>query len=96
MVLPFRRFPHSADASSRTHTEDEPQRVKAVGGIGASTTISMVLGTVLGGVLAATGGLMLPLIAMPLMMLFGIIVLYRPLSTRIRWQPRGADHYFIL
>lgn len=58
-----------------THTEDEPQRVKAVGGIGASTTISMVLGTVLGGVLAATGGLMLPLIAMPLMMLFGIIVL---------------------
>ncbi|WP_168581440.1 MFS transporter [Gephyromycinifex aptenodytis] len=58
-----------------THTDTEAQRVKAVGGIGAVTGLSSILGAFIGGALAAIGGLMLPLIVMPFLMLIGIVVL---------------------
>lgn len=59
-----------------THTVTEAQRVKAVGGMGAITGLSSVVGAVVGGGLAALGGLMLPLTVMPLLMCAGIVVLW--------------------
>ncbi len=59
-----------------THTVTEAQRVKAVGGMGAVTGLSSVVGAMVGGGLAALGGLMLPLTVMPLLMCAGIVVLW--------------------
>ncbi|MDO5722192.1 MAG: MFS transporter [Actinomycetaceae bacterium] len=59
-----------------THTTTEAQRVKAVGGMGAVTGLSSVIGAVVGGSLAAIGGLMMPLTVMPLLMVAGVVVLW--------------------
>ena len=55
-----------------THTVTEAQRLKAVGGMGAVTGLSSVVGAMIGGALAAIGGLMLPLTVMPVLMLLAI------------------------
>ncbi|MGL5406661.1 MAG: MFS transporter [Propionibacteriaceae bacterium] len=58
-----------------THSNTEAERVKAVGAIGAVQGMSAILGSIFGGALAAIGGLLLPVMLMPLMMIMGIVLL---------------------
>ncbi|WP_222842254.1 MFS transporter [Boudabousia marimammalium] len=80
-----------------TQTETEAQRVKAVGGLGAVNGLASILGAVLGGGLAAIGGLMLPLIVTPLLMLAGLIVLvvfFKPAAQERQVEEPKSVSYF--
>ncbi|XCB28960.1 MFS transporter [Arcanobacterium hippocoleae] len=71
----------TAQAHLVTHIDSEVGRVKALGMIGAAQGIASVVGGIFGGILAALGGLLLPLAVMPAVMLIGIFVLifkFRP------------------
>lgn len=52
----------------------EDERVKLLGAAGAAQGLAVIVGTILGGVLAAIGGLLLPVTVMPLLMIAGIVV----------------------
>ncbi|MBB6335658.1 MFS transporter [Schaalia hyovaginalis] len=58
-----------------THTASENGRVKALGMIGAAQGVASIIGGIAGGALAAVGGLLLPLVVMPIVMLAGLIIL---------------------
>lgn len=62
----------------------EDERVKLLGAAGAAQGLAVIVGTILGGVLAAIGGLLLPVTVMPLLMIAGIVVVIvflRPQSS---------------
>lgn len=65
----------TAQAHLVTHTPSENGRVKAVGMIGAAQGIASIIGGLVGGGLAAVGGLLLPLWLMPVLMLGGVLLL---------------------
>lgn len=65
----------TAQAHLVTHTASENGRVKALGMIGAAQGMASIVGGVTGGVLAAAGGLLLPLVVMPVVMVIGLVVL---------------------
>ena len=74
----------TAQAHLVTHTTSEAGRVKAMGMIGAAQGMASIIGGIVGGGLAAIGGLLLPLAVMPVIMLMGIIVLgikFHPKNT---------------
>ncbi|MDO5285778.1 MAG: MFS transporter [Actinomycetia bacterium] len=75
----------TAQAYLVTRSSTEAQRIKVVGAVGAAQGLSAVTGAVLGGALAGAGGLLLPLIGMPVLMGAGLIVL------AARFRPQGAD-----
>lgn len=84
--------------SSQTHlvkqTTTEAQRVKAVGGLGAVNALSGVVGGLLGGALAAAGGLLLPLYVMPLLLAAGLVVLlvaFHPAQSDRRPERRSVS-----
>lgn len=58
-----------------THTASENGRVKALGMIGAAQGVASIIGGIAGGTLAALGGLLLPLLVMPIVMVAGLIIL---------------------
>ncbi|MCI6556250.1 MAG: MFS transporter [Schaalia hyovaginalis] len=58
-----------------THTASENGRVKALGMIGAAQGVASIIGGIAGGTLAAVGGLLLPLLVMPIVMVAGLIIL---------------------
>lgn len=80
---------------ARSPTESE--RVKAVGALGAVQGLSAIVGAILGGGLAALGGLLLPITVMPLAVLGGVIVLalkFRPQApTFLVEQPRSISYW---
>ena len=71
----------SIQAHLVAHTKCENGRVKALGMIGAANGLASIFGGVLGGALAALGGLMLPLAVMPVLLCASIIVL------RLKFHP---------
>lgn len=73
----------TAQAHLVTHTTSENGRVKALGMIGAAQGMASIVGGVVGGALAALGGLLLPLAVMPIIMLISILVL------AMKFAPRG-------
>lgn len=79
------------------HTEHELGRVKAVGMIGAAQGIASIIGGLVGGLLAAAGGLLLPLWLMPVIMMLGIVVLvvkFQPHKvTRTIDQPKRINYF---
>ncbi|WP_245792526.1 MFS transporter [Bowdeniella nasicola] len=79
---------------SRSPTEDD--RVKAVGALGAVQGLSAIVGAILGGSLAALGGLLLPISVMPFAVLASAIVLaiyFRPQDpTFLVEQPRSISY----
>ncbi len=64
-------------------TDDEAARVKGMAGIGAVQGIAMVGGAVLGGALAAFG-LLVPLVAVPVLLAAGLVLI----ALRLRREPR--------
>lgn len=79
-----------------THTVTERERIKGVGALGAAQGIASILGAIIGGALAALGGIMLPLVVMPLMMGVGICVLvifFSPASQTYRVDKPATIHY---
>lgn len=74
--------PPTAQAYIADITTDEAARVKGMAGVGAMQGIAMVLGAVLGGVLA-TLGLLVPLLVIPLLFATGLLLLV----FRLRRQP---------
>lgn len=71
----------TAQAHLVTHTASESGRVKAMGMIGAAQGMASIVGGVVGGGLAAFGGMLLPLAVMPVVMGIGIVDLvfeFRP------------------
>ncbi len=82
----------TAQAHLVTHTATESGRVKAMGMIGAAQGMASIAGGVLGGGLAALGGMLLPLAVMPVVMGIGIvdlIVEFRPHNVeRLIAQPK--------
>lgn len=64
-------------------TADEAARVKGMAGVGAAQGIAMIVGSVLGGVLSAAG-LIAPIVAVPILLLGGLIVIV----FRLRREPR--------
>lgn len=75
--------PPTAQAYIADVTADEAARVKGMAGVGAVQGIAMVGGSVLGGVLSAAG-LLTPLIAVPVLLLAGLLVI----TLRLRREPR--------
>ncbi|WP_216380067.1 MFS transporter [Arcanobacterium phocae] len=67
-----------------THTASEAGRVKATGMIGAAYGMASIVGGIMGGLLAAIGGLMLPLVVMPVVMLSSVVVLI------VKFKPQVA------
>lgn len=79
------------------HADTEPERVRMMGALGAAQGISAICGGILGGVLAALGGLMLPLVAMPLMVLITIGVFaaaFKPQPVNQLIEQPAAISYF--
>ncbi|MDO4665337.1 MAG: MFS transporter [Actinomycetaceae bacterium] len=76
----------SSQTHLMTHIPSETGRVKAMGMIGAAQGIASIIGGIVGGLLAAIGGLLLPLAAMPVFMLIGIAVLLT------RFHPSANTH----
>ncbi|USR78924.1 MFS transporter [Arcanobacterium pinnipediorum] len=79
-----------------THTVTESERIKGVGALGAAQGIASILGAIIGGALAAFGGIMLPLVVMPAMMLGGIGVLllfFKPASDSYRVAKPATVRY---
>lgn len=66
--------PPTAQAYIADVTHDEEQRVKAMAGIGAVQGISMIAGSVVGGLLAGLG-LIFPVILIPVLLLGGFILI---------------------
>ena len=66
--------PPTAQAYIADVTSDEQTRVKGMAGIGAVQGVAMIGGSVLGGVLAAFG-LIVPLIAVPVLLAVGLVLL---------------------
>lgn len=64
-------------------TSDETARVKGMAGIGAVQGISMIAGSVVGGVLSVLG-VLAPLIAVPVLLAGGLILV----AVRLRREPR--------
>ncbi|MCW1000390.1 hypothetical protein OJ918_10870, partial [Streptococcus anginosus] len=64
----------------------ENGRVKALGMIGAAQGMASIVGGVTGGVLAAAGGLLLPLVVMPVVMVIGLVVLLVSFAPQSRGQ----------
>lgn len=75
--------PPTAQAYIADITDDEATRVKGMAGIGAASGIAMIAGSVLGGVLAV-GGLLVPLIAVPVLLAAGLVLIV----FRLRREPR--------
>lgn len=73
--------PPTAQAFIADVTPDEEARVRGMAGVGSAQGVAMVGGAVLGGLLAL-GGLMVPLIAIPLILLAGLVLLYRKLERQ--------------
>lgn len=71
--------PATAQAYIADVTHDEAARVKGMAGIGAVQGIAMIGGSVLGGVLALAG-LLAPLVAVPILVLLGLVLI----GTRLR------------
>ncbi|MCS4484474.1 MFS transporter [Gleimia sp. 6138-11-ORH1] len=78
----------TAQAHLVTHTWGENGRVKALGLIGAAQGLASIVGGIIGGLLAALGGLFLPLMVMPLIMLTGIVIL------GLKLKPQGQARLF--
>lgn len=76
----------TAQAHLVTHTESEGGRVKALGMVGAAQGMASIIGGVVGGALAAVGGLLLPLAVMPVIMIVGILVLV------LKFHPQAGTH----
>ncbi len=66
--------PPTAQAYIADVTSDEQTRVKGMAGIGAVQGVAMIGGSVLGGVLAAFG-LIVPLLAVPVLLAIGLVLL---------------------
>ncbi|ALJ19790.1 MFS transporter [Microbacterium sp. No. 7] len=75
--------PPTAQAYIADVTDDEATRVKGMAGIGAVSGIAMIAGAVVGGVLAV-GGLIVPLIAVPMLLFAGLVLI----AVRLRREPR--------
>jgi MFS family permease len=75
--------PPTAQAYIADVTTDEATRVRGMAGIGAVQGIAMVGGSVLGGALSALG-LITPLVAVPILLLAGLILL----ASRLRREQR--------
>lgn len=75
--------PTTAQAFIATITHDERSRVKGMAGVGAAQGMAMVGGSLLGAVLS-TLGLMAPLVAVPLLLAAGGLLL----AVRLQRQPR--------
>ncbi|MGO1315589.1 MAG: MFS transporter [Cellulomonadaceae bacterium] len=75
--------PPTAQAYIADITDDDATRVKGMAGIGAASGIAMIAGSVLGGVLAV-GGLLVPLIAVPVLLAAGLVLIV----FRLRREPR--------
>ena len=77
--------PPTAQAYIADVTRDEAERVRGMAGVGAVQGVAMVAGAVLGGTLAAAG-LMAPLIAVPALLIAGLLLV----AIRLRREPRTA------
>lgn len=77
--------PPTAQAYIADVTPDEATRVKGIAGVGAVQGVAMVAGSVAGGVLAAAG-LMVPLIAVPLLLACGLLLVLFGLRREPRTQ----------
>jgi len=75
--------PPTAQAYIADVTDDEATRVKGMAGIGAVQGIAMIGGSVLGGALAAAG-LIAPLVAVPVLLAAGLVLI----ALRLRREPR--------
>ena len=75
--------PPTAQAYIADVTTDETARVKGMAGVGAVQGVAMIGGSVLGGVLSAAG-LITPLIAVPVLLAVGLVLL----AFRLRREPR--------
>lgn len=74
--------PPTAQAYIADITPDRDARVRGMAGVGAAQGLAMVVGALLGGVLSLFG-LMVPLIAVPIILVAGLIVL----ATRLQREP---------
>ncbi len=77
--------PPTAQAYIADVTQDEASRVKGMAGVGAVQGVAMVAGSVVGGLLAA-GGLMVPLVAVPVLLTAGLLLVI----VRLRREPQTA------
>lgn len=75
--------PPTAQAYIADVTTDETARVKGMAGVGAVQGVAMVGGSVVGGVLSAFG-LITPLIAVPVLLTAGLVLI----AFRLRREPR--------
>jgi DHA1 family tetracycline resistance protein-like MFS transporter len=75
--------PPTAQAYISDVTADQHTRVKGMAGVGASQGIAMVAGSALGGVLSAFG-LLIPLLAVPVLLAAGLVLL----ALRLHREPR--------
>jgi len=75
--------PPTAQAYIADVTADEATRVKGMAGVGAVQGVAMVAGSVLGGVLAAAG-LVVPLVAVPVLLAAGLVLV----AFRLRRETR--------
>lgn len=75
--------PPTAQAYIADVTPDETARVKGMAGIGAVQGIAMVVGSVVGGLLSVFG-LITPLVAVPLLLTVGLVLIV----VRLRREPR--------
>ncbi|MEV2277392.1 MFS transporter [Nocardiopsis sp. NPDC049922] len=76
--------PPTAQAYIADVTHDEAVRVKGMAGIGAAQGVAMVAGSVVGGVLAAFG-LITPLVAVPVLLGLGLVLV----AFRLRRESRA-------
>ncbi len=76
--------PPTAQAYIADVTTDEATRVKGMAGVGAVQGVAMIGGSVLGGLLAAVG-LIVPLIAVPVLLAVGLVLI----AFRLRREPRS-------
>lgn len=75
--------PPTAQAYIADVTSDEKTRVKGMAGVGAVQGIAMIGGSVIGGALSALG-LLAPLVAVPLLLVVGLVLIV----VRLRREPR--------
>lgn len=76
--------PTTAQTYAARVTITEPERIRAMAGIGAAQGMSMILGAVLGGLLAGVSLLVFSLLAVPLLLGLGFAV-----AARLRPEPEG-------
>lgn len=75
--------PTTAQTYAARVTDTEPERIRAMAGIGAAQGLSMIIGAVLGGLLAGVS-LLVSLVAVPLLLVLGFMV-----AARLRPEPEG-------